>query len=143
MDNLNDTIVKRFKITYVNAGYLMFIPYGAAAIISIFLGLILEKKPKLRRTLIGSSTISYSLGLLLMYFLPNIGDDDEPTALHYVVIALQFFTVSYSLSILYGVLSSSIVYIVRPKNLGIGWGVIGSTIGFSEAISPLIIAWIL
>ena len=109
----------------------MFIPYGAAAIISFFLGLVLEKKPKLRRTLMGSSTITYSIGLLLMFLLPNVEDGDKPTVLHYVVIALQFITVSYSLSILYGVLSSSIVYIVSPKNLGIGWGVIGSTIGFS------------
>jgi len=41
IDNLNDTIVKRFRISYVNAGYLMFIPYGAAAIISFILGLVL------------------------------------------------------------------------------------------------------
>jgi len=78
-----------------------------------------------------------------MYFLPNVSENEEPNWLHYVVIALQFVTVSYLLSILYGVLSSSIVYIVNPKHLGIGWGVIGSTIGFSEAISPLVIAWIL
>jgi hypothetical protein len=63
--------------------------------------------------------------------------------MHYIVIALQFATMSYLLSILYGVLSSSIVYVVEPRYLGIGWGVIGSTIGISEATSPLIITWIL
>ncbi len=121
----------------------MFIPYGAAAFISFFLGFVLKRKPKLRRILVASSTIIYSIGLLLMYLLPNVDNNEEPTILHYIVISLQFVTVSYSLSILYGVLSSSIVYIVSAKNLGIGWGVIGSTIGFSEAISPLVIAWIL
>ena len=75
VDNLNDTIVKRFRITYVNAGYLMFIPYGAAAFTSFLLGLVLEKKPKLRRILVGSSTIAYSMGLLAMYFLPNVSDN--------------------------------------------------------------------
>jgi methyl coenzyme M reductase alpha subunit len=40
-DNLNDTIVKRFQIPYVNAGYLMFIPYGLSVIFSFILGKIL------------------------------------------------------------------------------------------------------
>lgn len=76
VDNLNDTVVKRFRISYVNAGYLMFIPYGAAAFASLFLGFFLEKRPKLRRTIIGSATFTYSLGLLTMYFLPNVSDGD-------------------------------------------------------------------
>lgn len=41
VDNLNDSIVKRFRISYVNAGYMMFIPFGAATIISYVLGLVL------------------------------------------------------------------------------------------------------
>jgi len=90
-----------------------------------------------------SSTVLYSIGLLAVYYLPNITGDDETPSFHYVVIGFQFLTVSYLLSILYGVLSSSIVYIVSSKHLGIAWGVIGSTIGFSEATSPLIIASIL
>jgi hypothetical protein len=78
-----------------------------------------------------------------MYFLPNVSDGDQPTMIHYIVIILQFVTISYSMSVMYGVLSSSIVYIIDAKYLGIGWGVIGSTIGFSEAVSPLVIATIL
>lgn len=121
----------------------MFIPFGAATIISYVLGLMLDKKPKLRRVIIFSSTILYTIGLLVVYYLPNVSGDDETPIFHYIVICLQLFTLSYLISILYGVLSSSIVYIVSPKYLGIAWGVIGSTIGFSEATSPLIIAWIL
>lgn len=97
----------------------------------------------MRRILILSSTLIYSIGLLAMYYLPNVTENDKTSIFHYVIISFQFLTVSYLLSVLYGVLSSSIVYIVSPKYLGIAWGVIGSTIGFSEATSPLIIAWIL
>jgi hypothetical protein len=59
------------------------------------------------------------------------------------LIAIQFLTVSFLVAIEHGVLSSSIIYIVDPKNLGIAWGVIGSMIGISEAVGPLIVAWIL
>lgn len=97
----------------------------------------------MRRILMFSSTLIYSIGLLAVYYLPNVTGDDETPVFHYILIGFQFFSVSYLLSILYGVLSSSIVYIVDKKYLGIAWGVIGSTIGFSEATSPLIIAWIL
>lgn len=75
IDNLNDSIVKRFSISYVNAGYLMFIPYGAAAIICFLLGLLLDKRPKMRRPLMTLSNVAYSIGLLLVYFLPNVTDD--------------------------------------------------------------------
>jgi len=47
------------------------------------------------------------------------------------------------MSILYGCLSSSIKYVVDENHLGIGWGVIGSTIGLSEALGPIIAALIL
>lgn len=72
MDNLNDSIVKRFQISYVNAGYLMFLPFGAGALIAFILGLILAKKPTYRRKLVVSSTVFYSLGLLTIYLMPNI-----------------------------------------------------------------------
>jgi hypothetical protein len=78
-----------------------------------------------------------------MYLLPNIQKDEETPLIHYFVIAIQFMSVSYLLSILYGVLGSAIVYIVSYRHLGIAWGVIGSTIGISQAIAPLIAAWIL
>lgn len=71
-DNLNDAIVKRFQIPYVNAGYLMFIPYGIAALFSFILGKILEKNPKLRRKSILYGTILYGIGLLTLYMVPNL-----------------------------------------------------------------------
>lgn len=113
IDNLNDSIVKRFKIDYVVAGYLMFIPYGIAALISFILGLILQKKPKLRRKLILSSTIIQTIGLFFVFILPNVNSGDNPTSLHYIVIAIQFLTVSYAYAMLFGVVSSSIIYIVK------------------------------
>jgi membrane-bound acyltransferase YfiQ involved in biofilm formation len=50
----------------------MFIPYGAAAIICFLLGLLLDKRPKMRRPLMTLSNVAYSIGLLLVYFLPNV-----------------------------------------------------------------------
>lgn len=50
----------------------MFIPYGIAAFLSLLLGLLLEKKPKLRRTLMIVAAIIYSVGMLVIYFLPNL-----------------------------------------------------------------------
>ncbi len=52
-------------------------------------------------------------------------------------------TISFMMSILYGCLSSSIRYVVDEKHIGIGWGIIGSTVGLSEASGPIIAAFIL
>lgn len=50
---------------------------------------------------------------------------------------------SLMMSILYGCLSSSIKYVVDEDNLGLAWGVIGSTVGLSEALGPAIAAFVL
>jgi hypothetical protein len=112
IDNLNDSMVKRFNISYVDAGYLMFIPYGAAPIICFLLGLLLNVYPTFRRPCMAITNICYSAGLLFVYFLPNIDSDDKPTGLHYIAIIFQLFTISAVLAILYGVLSASIVYVI-------------------------------
>lgn len=54
------------------------------------------------------------------------------------MVGVQFLTISLMMSILYGCLSSSIKYLVEESHLGVGWGVIGSTVGLSEAIGPII-----
>jgi hypothetical protein len=72
---LNDSIVKRFQIPYVVAGYLMCIPFGGAALISFVLGLILQKKPTLRRPMTFFSNFFITISILAVYFLPNIGAD--------------------------------------------------------------------
>lgn len=72
IDNLNDTLVKRFQFSYVSAGYFMFIPYGLAAVFSYFIGKLLNKNPKLKRKIILLGAIFFSVGILISYLLPNI-----------------------------------------------------------------------
>ena len=72
IDNLNDTLVKRFQFSYVTAGYLLFIPYGMSAIGSYFIGKVLDKNAKLKRKIIVFGAILFSVGIFLSYLLPNI-----------------------------------------------------------------------
>jgi len=136
-------MVKRFEIPYINAGYLMCIPFALAAFISFFLGLLLDKRPLLRRKIILSSTSFFTLGLLSIYLLPNIPPGTRPPTSYYLLISLQLLSVSYLIAMEHGVLSSALVYIVSERHFGIAWGVIGSAIGLSQAIGPLMAAWIL
>lgn len=72
IDNLNDTLVKRFQFSYVTAGYLLFIPYGLAAVCSYIIGKILNQNSKLKRKIIVCGAASFSIGILGSYLLPNI-----------------------------------------------------------------------
>lgn len=72
IDNLNDTLVKRFQFSYVTAGYFLFIPYGLAAVCSYVIGNILKRNAKLKRKIIVFGAIFFSIGILLSYLLPNI-----------------------------------------------------------------------
>ena len=140
IDNLNDTLVKRFKFSYVKAGYFLFIPYGVAALLSFLIGRTLEKRPQIKRKIILTGGIMFCLGMIGSYLLPNIETNAKIPTFYYVFVGLQFVTISLMMSILYGCLSSSIKYVVDEENLGIAWGVIGSSVGLSEACGPLIAA---
>lgn len=72
IDNLNDTLVKRFQISYVNAGYFLFIPYGAAAFLSYLIGKVLSKNPKFKRKIILFVVILFSIGIIAVYLMPNV-----------------------------------------------------------------------
>ena len=109
----------------------MCIPFGGAALISFVIGLILQKKPTLRRPMTFFSNFFITTSILAVYFLPNIETDKSASVFHYFIVCTYLFSLSCLLAILFGVLSSAIVYIVEPKNLGIGWGVIGSALGLS------------
>jgi hypothetical protein len=72
VDNLNDTLVKRFQIPYVTAGEILILPYGLASLISIVLGKMLSLRPKWRRKSFFAASLSYFLGITGIYLLPNI-----------------------------------------------------------------------
>jgi hypothetical protein len=77
IDNLNDTLVKRFQIPYVTAGEILIIPYGLASILSIALGKMLSIRPTWRRKSFFLASLLYFLGLAGLYFLPNIRKGDN------------------------------------------------------------------
>ena len=131
IDNLNDTLVKRFQFSYVTAGYFMFIPYGVAAAFSFLIGNLLQKRPNLKRKIILAAAGLFSIGVLATFLLPNIDPNEATPFSYYFVVGLQFLTISLLMSVLYGCLSSSIKYVVDENHLGVGWGVIGSTVGLS------------
>jgi MFS family permease len=131
IDNLNDLLVKRFQFSYVTAGYFLFIPYGLAAAFSFLIGKVLNKIPTLKRKIIVFGSILYSVGILASFLLPNIDKSEPVPSYYYGIVGIQFLTISLMMSILYGCLSSSIKYVVDENHLGVGWGVIGSTVGLS------------
>ncbi len=69
--NLNDLIVKRFTISYVDVGKLLLIPYFCGAIFSLMVGKILIEKPKYRRLSFFIASILYLLGTIALYILTN------------------------------------------------------------------------
>jgi hypothetical protein len=131
IDNLNDTLVKRFQIPYVTAGEILIIPYGLASILSIALGKMLSIRPTWRRKSFFLASLLYFLGLAGLYFLPNIRKGDKASSFHYVVIAFFCIAMSFIFAEIYSCLCSCIIYVVEKKYLGTAWGVIGSTLGFS------------
>ncbi len=109
----------------------MFIPYGLAAVFSFLIGRILTKNPTLKRKIIIFGSILFSVGILATFLLPNIDKSCTVPSYYYGIVGIQFLTISLMMSILYGCLSSSIKYVVDENHLGVGWGVIGSTVGLS------------
>ena len=128
MDNLNDLIVKRFSISYSNAGRLLLIPFGGLSILSIIVGKTFIHYPHLRRGSFLLSTCLFFVMMVCLYFLPNTSD---PSAWHYIFIILFLISMSFAFTIFYAGVSPAISYIVEEESIGTAWGVVGTAIGLS------------
>lgn len=111
------------------------IPYSIEALFSIIFGIIMSRKPTIKRNIYMASTFLYFVGHIGLYLLPQT---QNPTPSYYVVIAFFCLTLSFSFSIFYCVILVAVPYVVEPKTVGTAFGVIGSVVGLSQCIMPWI-----
>lgn len=132
-------IVNRFRIPYTTTANLVLIPYLLGVVFAIIFGkLIGSKINKIRRTLILLSPVSLLIGLLALYFLPNIDIAANITTAHYLVIVFFLILLSLMIGSVFSVVASSISLLVDKKRLGTAWGVCGMVVGLSESIVPIL-----
>ena len=134
-DNFNELLVRRFNISYTDAGKLLLIHFTLLPFISALFSYALGKVPHLRRLSIVVSSILYFLAHLSVYFL---GNTSSPKFYHYLVIAIFLIILSVNFSIYYVSLTAAVTYMIEEKVLGPAWGIAGSVVGFSQCIVPLI-----
>lgn len=122
-------------MSYPTAGKLLLIPFMAMGIFTFILGWMLRKKPSIRRISTLISTCLYLFAHICLYLLPNT---EDPRLFDYFVIAFFLFAMSFNFAMYYASLSTSISFVVEANLLGTAWGTVGSSIGLSQCLIPLI-----
>jgi hypothetical protein len=110
--NLNDFIVKRFSIPYVDVGKLLLVPYFLGAFFSLLIGNLFIKHPQYRRFSYFITSLFYFIGTIIMFYLPNNLEESDVTVFYYLAILIFLIALSMSFAVLYTALCSAIVYIV-------------------------------
>lgn len=111
------------------------IPFTSVAILSIIFSVVMNRRPKTRRTLMFVSTAIYLLGQILLYFLP---ETKEATPWYYVVIVFFCLTNGFGFAILFSGLQAALPYVVEKKSIGTAYGVLGCAVGFSQSVMPFV-----
>lgn len=139
LDNFNELLVKRFGISYTDAGKLILVPWTFYMICAIPMGKILSVRPKWRRSVFVLGVSVYSILMLGLYLIENTG---QPGFWHYAYVAAFLFWFSFCLAVNYIGLTTATVYLVSENTQGAAWGVCSCVISLSQCLLPLIIIWI-
>jgi hypothetical protein len=84
-------IVKRFGISYTDAGKMIILPEALLVVFGYGLQKICSTNPQWRRKILLGASILYFILISLIYLLPNT---KEPTAIYYIVICFFLLLMS-------------------------------------------------
>ena len=130
-DNIADFIIKSFGMEEKQVGLLICLLYVALIPFSLVLGKLIEVIPAQKRNLMILSKALY-FGMLI--WVSNLETTDRPTSFYYAVIIAFLLVMSFNWAVFHSIVEPITSYYVKEEHMGTAWGVIGSTLGFTQSV---------